>query len=280
MNTGKECSSAECARLRSRLDCVTTRRVASTRQGVRSAPQFDFRHRPASCAAPRAPLPRRHSALECADMSALWSDATCRVEESGDMSPHSKSDVVPSHSMSVAPFQSARGLAHSKTLRVGRAAPNFRQVLDCGGPPPLFPGCSAQFVFIHAHPWLKMPISGWFWPKSFISTAFPDLRMFFPMSEKSFPVSETSFPTSEIKFPVCRARFPVRPTSSDARRTMFPVRRTLSDVCPATFPVRRTLWNACCTSLTERRAWSDRCSAPSDAWRVSSDTWETSPASG
>jgi hypothetical protein len=32
--------------------------------------------------------------------------------------------------------------------------------------------------------------------------------------------------------------------------------------------------------LTERRAWSDRCSAPSDAWRVSSDTWETSPASG
>jgi hypothetical protein len=55
MNIGKECSSAECARLRSRLhfrlrltsarQVVTTRRVASTRQGVRSAPQFDFRHR-------------------------------------------------------------------------------------------------------------------------------------------------------------------------------------------------------------------------------------------
>jgi len=44
MKTGKECSSAECARLRSRLHCVTTRRVASTRQGVRSAPPFDFRH--------------------------------------------------------------------------------------------------------------------------------------------------------------------------------------------------------------------------------------------
>jgi hypothetical protein len=35
MKTGKECSSAECARLRSRLHCVTTRRVASTRHGVR-----------------------------------------------------------------------------------------------------------------------------------------------------------------------------------------------------------------------------------------------------
>ena len=73
MNTGKECSRAECARLRSRLHCVTTRRVASTRQGVRSAPQFDFRHRPASCAA----------------------------------------------------FQSARGLAHSKTLRARRAGSKF-----------------------------------------------------------------------------------------------------------------------------------------------------------
>ena len=32
----KECSRAECARLRSRLHCVTARRVASTRQGVRN----------------------------------------------------------------------------------------------------------------------------------------------------------------------------------------------------------------------------------------------------
>ena len=40
MNTGKECSSAECARLRSRLHCVTTRRVASTRQGVRELRNF------------------------------------------------------------------------------------------------------------------------------------------------------------------------------------------------------------------------------------------------
>ncbi len=39
----------------------------------------------------------------------------------------------------VAAFQSARGLAHSKTLRVRRAAPHLRQVLDCGSPLPLFP---------------------------------------------------------------------------------------------------------------------------------------------
>jgi hypothetical protein len=67
MNIGKECSSAECARLRSRLhfrlrltsarQVVTTRRVASTRQGVRSAPPFDFRHCPASCASPREIMP-------------------------------------------------------------------------------------------------------------------------------------------------------------------------------------------------------------------------------
>jgi len=39
----------------------------------------------------------------------------------------------------IAPFQSARELAHSKTLRVRRAAPNIRQVLDCGSPLPLLP---------------------------------------------------------------------------------------------------------------------------------------------
>ena len=105
MNTGKECSSAECARLRSRLHCVTTRRVASTRQGVRRAPPFDFRHRPASCVCPAPRFP-------------------CGIR------------------MAIVPFQSARGLAHSKTLRVRRAAPHFRQVLDCGGPPPLFPRSS------------------------------------------------------------------------------------------------------------------------------------------
>jgi hypothetical protein len=53
-------------------------------------------------------------------------------------------------------LQSARGLVHSKTLRVRRAAPHFRQVLDCGGPPPLFPGTIAQSVFIRVHPWLKI----------------------------------------------------------------------------------------------------------------------------
>jgi hypothetical protein len=57
MNTGKESSRAECARLGSRLHCVTTRRVASTRQGVRSAPPFDFRHRPATCASPCEIMP-------------------------------------------------------------------------------------------------------------------------------------------------------------------------------------------------------------------------------
>src|SRR5208283_4035437 len=37
----------------------------------------------------KMPLPMNQDALECANMFALWFDATCRVEESGDMSPHS-----------------------------------------------------------------------------------------------------------------------------------------------------------------------------------------------
>jgi hypothetical protein len=35
--------------------------------------------------------------------------------------------------------QSARGLAHSKTLRAVRMSQENACVLDCGGPPPLFP---------------------------------------------------------------------------------------------------------------------------------------------
>ena len=37
---------------------------------MRTAPQFDFRHRPASCAEPRAPLPPRHSEWGVRDPSA------------------------------------------------------------------------------------------------------------------------------------------------------------------------------------------------------------------
>jgi hypothetical protein len=59
--------------------------------------------------------------------------------------------------LAMAAFQSARGLAHSKTLRVRQAAPHFRQVLDCGGPPPLFPGSITQSVFIRVHPLCSRP---------------------------------------------------------------------------------------------------------------------------
>jgi hypothetical protein len=34
--------------------------------------------------------------------------------------------------------KSARGLAQSKTLARGKECKEFRQVLECGGPPPLF----------------------------------------------------------------------------------------------------------------------------------------------
>jgi hypothetical protein len=36
------------------------------------------------------------------------------------------------------PSKSARGLAHSKTLCVGKAVVMRASVLECGGPPPLY----------------------------------------------------------------------------------------------------------------------------------------------
>jgi transposase-like protein len=39
------------------------RAVSSAELGVRSAPQFDFRHRQASCAEPRVPLPLRNAEI-------------------------------------------------------------------------------------------------------------------------------------------------------------------------------------------------------------------------
>ena len=52
----------------------------------------------------RDKLPMRNADLECADTSALWSDATCRVEgkqcrdtaipKSGDVSPHGQKYVI------------------------------------------------------------------------------------------------------------------------------------------------------------------------------------------
>jgi hypothetical protein len=43
--------------------------------------------------------------------------------------------------VSAASIQSARGLAQSKTLLAIRVPSGIRaSVLDCGGPPPLFPG--------------------------------------------------------------------------------------------------------------------------------------------
>ncbi|PWU10596.1 MAG: hypothetical protein C5B50_25350 [Verrucomicrobia bacterium] len=47
-----------------------------------------------SIAAPKIPCGRRAAlSLEGADRSALWDGATCRADESGDMSPHSKTGM-------------------------------------------------------------------------------------------------------------------------------------------------------------------------------------------
>jgi hypothetical protein len=46
----------------------------------------------------------------------------------------------------VCPPQSARGLAHSKTLRELENHRAARSVLDCGGPPPLFPPATFQIM--------------------------------------------------------------------------------------------------------------------------------------
>jgi hypothetical protein len=46
----------------------------------------------------------------------------------------------------VRPPQSARGLAHSKTLRELEKSSPARSVLDCGGPPPLFQPATFQIM--------------------------------------------------------------------------------------------------------------------------------------
>jgi hypothetical protein len=52
----------------------------------------------------------------------------------------------------------AEGLAHSKTLRAHQAAPNFRQVLDCG-PPPLFQqGKKVTGGFNYSWPFVKKSV--------------------------------------------------------------------------------------------------------------------------
>jgi hypothetical protein len=47
--------------------------------------------------------------------------------------------------------------------------------LDCGGPPPLFPGTIAQSVFIRVHPWLKIqtPVAPVAHPKMNSGNEFP-----------------------------------------------------------------------------------------------------------
>ena len=44
------------------------------------------------------------------------------------------------------PFQSARGLAHSKTWRTSQRSRRTRCVLDCGSPLPLFPAPSWEGI--------------------------------------------------------------------------------------------------------------------------------------
>ena len=66
------------------------RAVTSAEWRVRSAPQFDFRHRQASCARPRAPLPLRNSECACR-LGLRWQaqrdTAFARTEAFSDSSP-------------------------------------------------------------------------------------------------------------------------------------------------------------------------------------------------
>jgi len=64
----------------------------------------------------------RSADLECADMSALWSDATCRVEES---------DVMPSHSMPIAPIVHPKMKTGKEPFKCGM------EIAECGVRPHL-----------------------------------------------------------------------------------------------------------------------------------------------
>lgn len=43
-------------------------------------------------------------------------------------------------------LRSAGGPAHSKTLRAALSTNEFRQILDCGGPPPLLQAAKSNFL--------------------------------------------------------------------------------------------------------------------------------------
>jgi len=56
--------------------------------GSASRPYHSINEDEHRCRVRRGERPCEPEVLECADMSALWFDATCRVKESGDVSPH------------------------------------------------------------------------------------------------------------------------------------------------------------------------------------------------
>ena len=67
-------------------------------------------------------------------MSALWFDATCRVKESGNVLPQSKSDVMPSHSQKAAtcrrtPYQKSSGTVRRSVLKLFTVATSAGEAL-------------------------------------------------------------------------------------------------------------------------------------------------------
>jgi hypothetical protein len=118
--------------------------------------------------------------------------------------------------------KSARGLAHSGTLRAVRVLDRRARVLECGGPPPLGQA---------------------------MASATPDIRPVLPADPRPFREVTTSFRHIEKPFPDVWMSFPdvwkslpdVRKSLPDVRKSLPDVRKSLPDVRKSLPDVRKSL---------------------------------------
>ena len=96
-------------RMRQKLFVVASVQYTNTSTSHRSSRRKEAQTSPAEI---MSLLTSAATVLECADMSALWFDATCRVGKSGDISPHSKFNTptpAPPHPAPTSPHPQTSG---------------------------------------------------------------------------------------------------------------------------------------------------------------------------
>ena len=141
--------------------------------------------------------------------------------------------------------QSARGLAHARTLRAGGACGERASVLECGGPPPLWPAPNCKrtpqklwrpFIFHSSFPIFHLKIGGFK-----VIQGYSRLNFFSPCQEPSrltprrspvAPVSQSD-PVRPLKFSSASApaKWPGGPNREPSRLNPINTERPLNLTC-------------------------------------------------